>query len=252
MRAWDFALGDAVETLSGAEGRVLLVESGEVLLREASTGRMARAKTSELFRPGARQALATHRAVLGLGPAAGPQEATRAFRRLAKQHHPDKGGDPETFRSLHDAFQALTSQPRLRVDTRCALHTSQAVAWRYLRLPRAAVPTAGEVLAATKYALSGKEVLITGACNGIGLALALALLECPVKKLYLHGRCKERVAEVVARLPKAQRQKCCAAVADLSSLKEVDDLVATFTAPPDVIICCAGIATLPRWTASRD
>ncbi|CAJ1352450.1 unnamed protein product [Effrenium voratum] len=124
--AWDFALGDAVETLSGAEGRVLLVESGEVLLREASTGRMARAKTSELFRPGARQALATHRAVLGLGPAAGPQEATRAFRRLAKQHHPDKGGDPETFRSLHDAFQALTSTR----DAPCTPPRSRARAGR--------------------------------------------------------------------------------------------------------------------------
>lgn len=38
LEAWDFALGDAVETLSGAEGRVLLVESGEATSR-AENGR---------------------------------------------------------------------------------------------------------------------------------------------------------------------------------------------------------------------
>jgi hypothetical protein len=35
------------------------------------------------------------------------QTIKRAYRRQAKKHHPDQGGDAATFRKLHEAYQQL-------------------------------------------------------------------------------------------------------------------------------------------------
>ena len=47
------------------------------------------------------------RAVLGLPPDATRDEAQRAFRRLAKQTHPDAGGDSFAFRAVAGAWAEL-------------------------------------------------------------------------------------------------------------------------------------------------
>jgi len=47
------------------------------------------------------------RAVLGLPPDATRDEAQRAFRRLAKETHPDTGGDPSAFRAVAGAWAEL-------------------------------------------------------------------------------------------------------------------------------------------------
>src|SRR6266498_2243673 len=47
------------------------------------------------------------RAVLGLPLDATRGEAQRAFRRLAKQTHPDAGGDPAAFRAVASAWADL-------------------------------------------------------------------------------------------------------------------------------------------------
>ena len=47
------------------------------------------------------------RAVLGLPLDATRDEAQRAFRRLAKQTHPDAGGDPTAFRAVASAWAEL-------------------------------------------------------------------------------------------------------------------------------------------------
>lgn len=56
------------------------------------------------------------RAVLGLPLDATRDEAQRAFRRLAKQTHPDAGGDPAYFRAVASAWAelapALPHRPR--------------------------------------------------------------------------------------------------------------------------------------------
>ena len=51
-----------------------------------------------------------HYSVLGLSPGAGLTEVTTAFRRLAKEHHPDvagPGGDPRHFLNILRAYTAL-------------------------------------------------------------------------------------------------------------------------------------------------
>ena len=54
--------------------------------------------------------------VLGVTPDAGPDELQQAFRRLARQNHPDVNKDPgaeERFKEVNEAYQAL-SDPELR------------------------------------------------------------------------------------------------------------------------------------------
>jgi Sec-independent protein translocase protein TatA len=45
--------------------------------------------------------------LLGITPSATPEEIREAYRRKAQQHHPDKGGDPDTMRAITEAYQKL-------------------------------------------------------------------------------------------------------------------------------------------------
>lgn len=60
---------------------------------------------------------------LGLGSGASADDVRAARRRLAWEHHPDRGGDPAAMRALNDAYRramALISQrqpsDRVRID----------------------------------------------------------------------------------------------------------------------------------------
>jgi DnaJ-class molecular chaperone len=48
-----------------------------------------------------------HYTVLGVGKTATPDEIKRAFRKLASQHHPDKGGDTARFQEIQAAYDTL-------------------------------------------------------------------------------------------------------------------------------------------------
>lgn len=45
--------------------------------------------------------------MLGLSPSATWEEIERAYRKKAKLHHPDLGGDEDTMRALNEAYQQL-------------------------------------------------------------------------------------------------------------------------------------------------
>jgi molecular chaperone DnaJ len=51
--------------------------------------------------------------VLGVGKDAGEGELKKAYHKLALQHHPDKGGDPEKFKEIQEAH-AILSEPEKR------------------------------------------------------------------------------------------------------------------------------------------
>jgi molecular chaperone DnaJ len=51
--------------------------------------------------------------IFGVDKNASPDEIKRAYRRLAQQYHPDKGGDPEKFKEINEAYQIL-SDPQKR------------------------------------------------------------------------------------------------------------------------------------------
>ena len=44
---------------------------------------------------------------LGVSKNATPDEIKRAFRKLASQHHPDKGGDTQKFQEIQAAYDTL-------------------------------------------------------------------------------------------------------------------------------------------------
>jgi DnaJ-class molecular chaperone len=57
--------------------------------------------------------MSDHYATLGVGKQATPEEIKRAYRKLASQHHPDKGGDTATFQRVEEAYRIL-SDPQQR------------------------------------------------------------------------------------------------------------------------------------------
>lgn len=50
--------------------------------------------------------------ILGVGKNASADEIRRAYRQLAQQYHPDKGGDPEKFKEVNEAYQVLSDPQR--------------------------------------------------------------------------------------------------------------------------------------------
>ena len=51
--------------------------------------------------------MSDHYATLGVARTATPDEIKRAFRRLASQHHPDKGGNTQKFQEIQAAYDTL-------------------------------------------------------------------------------------------------------------------------------------------------
>jgi molecular chaperone DnaJ len=50
--------------------------------------------------------------ILGVPKNATIDEIKRAYRNLAKQHHPDKGGDEEHFKKINEAYETLSDQEK--------------------------------------------------------------------------------------------------------------------------------------------
>jgi molecular chaperone DnaJ len=54
---------------------------------------------------------------LGIEKSASAEEVKTAFRKLAMEHHPDKGGNPEKFKEANEAYQVLSDdQKRAQYD----------------------------------------------------------------------------------------------------------------------------------------
>ena len=52
--------------------------------------------------------------VLGVNRTADTNEIRTAYKQLAKEHHPDKGGDPEKFKELSQAHETLSDSAKRR------------------------------------------------------------------------------------------------------------------------------------------
>lgn len=56
-----------------------------------------------------------HYETLGVNKTSSPEEIKRAYRKLASQHHPDKGGDTAKFQQVEEAYRVL-SDPQKRAE----------------------------------------------------------------------------------------------------------------------------------------
>lgn len=54
----------------------------------------------------------THYDTLGVGESANADEIKKAYRKLASQHHPDKGGDTAKFQEIQTAYDILSNQQK--------------------------------------------------------------------------------------------------------------------------------------------
>ena len=50
--------------------------------------------------------------ILGVGKSASQAEIKSAFRTAAKKHHPDKGGNPEEFKKINEAYEILSDEKK--------------------------------------------------------------------------------------------------------------------------------------------
>lgn len=57
--------------------------------------------------PPSRQDLEVASRLLGVSPTAPWEEVKRAYRRKAKVHHPDRGGDEDAMRALNEAYALM-------------------------------------------------------------------------------------------------------------------------------------------------
>jgi DnaJ family protein A protein 2 len=109
----------AGQRLRRAHGLVLLLAMLTPLLAgEGRRGSAARADGRAASLRGGRRAPApddSYYAALGVGRTASEDALKRAYRALALRHHPDKGGDPEAFKRVSEAFGVLSDPAKRRL-----------------------------------------------------------------------------------------------------------------------------------------
>eukprot|EP00927_Polykrikos_kofoidii_P065781 TRINITY_DN61498_c0_g1_i1.p1 TRINITY_DN61498_c0_g1~~TRINITY_DN61498_c0_g1_i1.p1 ORF type:complete len:570 (-),score=69.41 TRINITY_DN61498_c0_g1_i1:473-2116(-) len=119
-------VGDDVELLASTDGsvcsRVLLVHRVKALIAAwEAGGAYLTCEVTALRASGEGGAtkhsppcVQSHFETLGLTDSAPHEEVARAYRRLVRRHHPDKGGEEAEFRRVQEAFEALSMSSSTR------------------------------------------------------------------------------------------------------------------------------------------
>ncbi len=113
--------------------------------------------------------------VLGVARNASTAAIKRAYRRLAKQHHPDSAPSPsvEAFRQLQVAYETLTdAERRQRYDETLVSQPNhfESLSWSFVRSP-----TAGDLRRPIRRGSLSAEILLTATEAAMGGVLPLDL-----------------------------------------------------------------------------
>ncbi len=58
--------------------------------------------------------MSDHYSILEIERSSTPEQIKTAYRKLARKHHPDKGGDPEKFKKISEAYSVLSDISKRR------------------------------------------------------------------------------------------------------------------------------------------
>ncbi len=56
--------------------------------------------------------MSTHYDTLGVPENASDQDIKKAYKKLAMQHHPDKGGDAKKFQQISEAYDSIKTKDK--------------------------------------------------------------------------------------------------------------------------------------------
>jgi hypothetical protein len=123
--------------------------------------------------------------ILGAGEAASQDEIERLYKRLARQHHPDRGGDAEEMKAINEAYRVLGNAATRRAydgnaATRQAYDGNVATRRAYDSRPQ----RSDDASSAVGSSLSPPSVLLPDTVPG-GLVGALFFLLAGLVSLFL-------------------------------------------------------------------
>ena len=120
-----------------------------------------------------------HYATLGAGRDEAREEIERRYKRLARQHHPDRGGDEEQMKAVNEAWRVLgDTEARREYDARHPRrHNTQYVTHRPVSSPGAkADPFSGRLVGAWLCVFGGLVLLFMVKAHYVMFLWPLALL----------------------------------------------------------------------------
>jgi hypothetical protein len=118
--------------------------------------------------------------VLGASDTASPREIERLYKRLAHQHHPDRGGSEDGMKALNEAYQILHDEARRReYDSRRSRPVTMAAPIAAAQAARD-VGVYGQLLSALLCMLVGLMLLFLVHFNGLWFLWPLSILAAGV------------------------------------------------------------------------
>jgi hypothetical protein len=114
--------------------------------------------------------------VLGASADASPREIERLYKRLAHQHHPDRGGTEDDMKALNEAYQVLHDEAkRKEYDSQRSSVVTQSGAIHVTPAVRD-VGVYGQLLSALLCMLTGLMLLFLVHFNGLWFLWPLSIL----------------------------------------------------------------------------
>ncbi|HEX8720404.1 MAG TPA: J domain-containing protein [Pyrinomonadaceae bacterium] len=119
-----------------------------------------------------------HYSTLGAGRDEARAEIERRYKRLARQHHPDRGGDEEEMKAINEAWRVLgDADARRAYDERRAPRPTPYAAHRPVSSPGAkADPVSGRIVGALLCLFAGLVLMFLVKAHYVVFLWPLALL----------------------------------------------------------------------------